>query len=150
MAIFEYSLRGATYSCPCFIASRAIYTLPQLPSVIVAQSSNDCLGYLRRSYQEIGSVVGRKSQDPSEICSDPVHKGEYRWVNSRPEVVLPFLRQCQLLSLIASNCPHPGNPCPAICSESNVPCGLQRLKVLIRLEEGPDAQRVQYSECDQK
>ena len=45
---------------------------------------------------------------------------------------------------------HPSYPGAAILAKCNLPCRLKRLKILIRLKEGSDAQRIQYSECDQE
>ena len=45
---------------------------------------------------------------------------------------------------------HPCDPSTATLSESYLPTRLQRLEELIGLEEGPNAQRIDNSVCDEE
>ena len=63
--------------------------------------------------------------------------------SSTPASYQPLL---SLLTAIA----YPGNPRSTICSKGDLPSWLQRLKVLIRLEERFNAQRIENPECDKK
>lgn len=45
---------------------------------------------------------------------------------------------------------YPRYPSTAISSESDLPCWIQGLKKFIRLEESPNAQRIEDSKCNQE
>lgn len=44
---------------------------------------------------------------------------------------------------------YPGHPGTLSLAKCNLPCGFQRLKEFIGLEEGADDERIDKSECDQ-
>ena len=69
----------------------------------------------------------------------------------RPQLVLPFLLNCQCKSgSEKGRSTYPSDPCAAVLTKSDRPSWLERLEEFIGLEEGPDAQRIQDSECDEK
>ena len=70
---------------------------------------------------------------------------------SGPELVFPFLlNRRRKPSSEKGRSTYPSDPCAAAFSKSDRPSWLERLKEFIGLEESPDAQRIQDSECDEK
>lgn len=73
-------------------------------------------------------------------------------MNGRTKVISPFLHQPLAIVLYSLPClfPYPGDPCSAVSSKRYLPCRFERLKELIGLEEGLDAQCIKDPECEQK
>ena len=141
----------ATYSRPSFIAAMSVHLLSQLPRVEVTQRRKARLSRLWRSYHKVGMPIGRQSQELREVRCKPVDSGEDGGMHRRPELVLPFLLNRQRKSSREKGrSTYPSDPCAAVLAKSYRPSWLERLKELIGLEEGPDAQRIEDSKCDEK
>ena len=139
-----------TYSSPSFIAPWSVDALSQFPCIVVSERSEDRLSHFGRGYQEVGAVGGRKSKDPGEAERNPVDNSKYRWVDGRSKVGFPFLHATSAIVLFLSSNVYPSDPGSTIGSKTDLPRRLQRLKELIGLEEGLDAQRIQNPKCDEK